>query len=66
MQRQARQLVIKNFWLEPDARVTAAFVRDIRQAIERFAAWQDAESVLFEKMPAALRPHWPGVWTLDS
>lgn len=66
MQRQARQLVIKNFWLESDARVTAAFVRDVRQAIERFAAWQDAESVLFEQMPAALRAHWPDVWRLDS
>ena len=66
MQRQARQLTIKNFWLEPDARVTAAFVRDVRQAIERFAAWQDAESVLFEQMPDALRPHWPTAWRLDS
>lgn len=66
MQRQARQLVIKHFWLESDARVTAAFVRDVRQAIERFAAWQDAESVLFEQMPAALRAHWPDVWRLDS
>ncbi len=55
IQRQARRLVVKNLWLEPDARVTAA--NDIRQAISRFAEWQDAESVLFEQMPAELRPH---------
>lgn len=66
MQRQARRLVVKNLWLEADVRVTAAFVRDIRQAISRFAAWQNAESVLFEQMPAALRAHWPSEWALNS
>jgi len=66
MLRQVRQLVIKNVWLEPDVRVTAAFVKDIRQAISRFAAWQEADSVLFEQMPAALQPHWPAEWVLNS
>ncbi|MEZ3498094.1 winged helix-turn-helix domain-containing protein [Pantoea sp. KPR_PJ] len=66
MLRQAQQLVIKNFWLEPDVRVTAAFVKDIRQAISHFAAWQEAESVLFEQMPAALQAHWPAKWMLNS
>nr|MBA2814946.1 hypothetical protein [Candidatus Pantoea persica] len=63
MLRKSRLLSIKNVWLEPDMRVSAAFARDIQQAISRFAAWQEAERVNFEQMPAALQLlHWP----LDS
>lgn len=66
MLRKSRLLTIKNLWLEPDVRVTAAFARDIQQAISRFAAWQEAERVTFEQMPAALQPHWPMSWPLTS
>lgn len=64
MLRQARQLEIKNIWLEAETRVTARFVTDIRRAIERFAAWQGAESVTLLQAPDSLREQWPTHWTL--
>ncbi|WP_313652493.1 winged helix-turn-helix domain-containing protein [Pantoea sp.] len=64
MLRQARQLEIKNIWLEEGTRVTARFVTDIRRAIERFAAWQGAESVTLLQAPDSLRDQWPAHWTL--
>lgn len=64
MVRQARQLEIKNIWLEEETRVTARFGTDIRRAIERFAAWQGAESVTLLQMPDSLKEHWPAHWTL--
>lgn len=65
MLRQARQLEIKKLWLEETTRVTARFVVDIRRAIERFAAWQGAESVAILQAPDALKDHWPARWQLD-
>lgn len=65
MLRQVKQLEIKNIWLEEKTRVTARFVADIRRAIERFAAWQGAESVAILQAPDALKEHWPALWTLD-
>ena len=44
--------------------MTARFVVDIRRAIERFAAWQGAESVVILNMPEALSDCWPALWTL--
>jgi uncharacterized protein YcaQ len=65
MLRQSKQLEIKKLWLEEKTRVTARFVADIRRAIERFAAWQGAESVAILQVPDALKAHWPALWTLD-
>jgi len=65
MLRQVKQLEIKQIWLEDKTRVTARFVTDIRRAIERFAAWQGAESVVILQAPDALRQQWPMHWTLD-
>lgn len=65
MLRQVKQLEIKNIWLEEKTRVTASFVADIRRAIERFAAWQRAESVAILQAPDALKEHWPALWRLD-
>ncbi|WP_267372408.1 MULTISPECIES: winged helix-turn-helix domain-containing protein [unclassified Pantoea] len=64
MLRKAKQLEIKNIWLEEKTRVTARFVVDIRRVIERFAAWQGAESVVILNMPEALSDCWPALWTL--
>lgn len=65
MLRQSKQLEIKKLWLEEKTRVTARFAADIRRAIERFAAWQGAESVAILQVPDALKAHWPALWTLD-
>jgi len=65
MLRQSKQLEIKNIWLEPQTRVTLRFVQDIRRAIERFAAWQGAETVSLLQAPASLRQHWPAQWSLN-
>ena len=65
MLRQAKQLEIKNIWLEEKTRVTARFLLDIRRAIERFATWQGAESVAILQAPDALNDRWPALWTLD-
>ncbi|MHC3773106.1 winged helix-turn-helix domain-containing protein [Pantoea agglomerans] len=65
MLRQAKQLEIKNIWLEEKTRVTARFLVDIRCAIERFATWQGAESVAILQAPDALNDQWPALWTLD-
>jgi len=65
MLRQAKQLEIKNIWLEEKTRVTARFLADIRRAIERFATWQGAESVAILQAPDALNDQWPALWTLD-
>ncbi|MFW0697521.1 winged helix-turn-helix domain-containing protein [Pantoea sp. R13S299] len=65
MLRQVKQLEIKNIWLEEKTRITARFVADIRRAIERFAAWQGAESVAILQAPDALKEHWPALWRLD-
>ncbi|WP_187505344.1 winged helix-turn-helix domain-containing protein [Pantoea agglomerans] len=65
MLRQAKQLEIKNIWLEEKTRVTARFLLDIRSAIERFATWQGAESVAILQAPDALNDQWPALWTLD-
>ncbi|MDE8555536.1 winged helix-turn-helix domain-containing protein [Pantoea vagans] len=65
MLRQAKQLEIKKLWLEETTRVTARFVMDILRAIERFAAWQGAESVTILQAPDALKDHWPAQWRLD-
>lgn len=65
MLRQAKQLEIKNIWLEEKTRVTAQFLLDIRHAIERFATWQGAESVAILQAPDALNDQWPALWTLD-
>lgn len=64
MLRKAKQLEIKNIWLEEKTCVTARFVVDIRRVIERFAAWQGAESVVILNMPEALSDCWPALWTL--
>lgn len=65
MLRQAKQLEIKNIWLEEKTRVTARFLLDIQRAIERFATWQGAESVAILQAPDALNDQWPALWTLD-
>ncbi|MBD9550702.1 YcaQ family DNA glycosylase [Pantoea sp. PNT01] len=65
MLRQSKQLEIKKLWLEEKTRVTARFAADIRRAIERFAAWQGAESVAILQVPDAFKAHWPALWTLD-
>ncbi|WP_337036761.1 winged helix-turn-helix domain-containing protein [Pantoea agglomerans] len=65
MLRQAKQLEIKNIWLEEKTRVTARFLLDIRRAIERFATWHGAESVAILQAPDALNDQWPALWTLD-
>jgi len=65
MLRQSKQLEIKKLWLQEKTRVTARFAADIRRAIERFAAWQGAESVAILQVPDAFKAHWPALWTLD-
>lgn len=65
MLRQSKQLEIKNIWLEDKTRVTARLTADLRRAIERFAAWQGAESIVILQAPDALQRQWPVRWTLS-
>lgn len=66
MHRQAQQLIIRAFWLEPGVRLTATFLQDVQKAISRFAAWQGATEVVIEQAPAALLAAWSSRWSIPA
>ncbi|MCU7368708.1 winged helix-turn-helix domain-containing protein [Pantoea stewartii] len=66
MVRSTALLEINNIWLEPDVAVTVSFLNDVQRAIERFARWQGAETVLLKNAPSALLTHWPTRWQLNN
>ncbi len=65
MDRQAQRLVIRAFWLEADTRLSKAFMHDVQQAINRFAAWQGANAVVIENAPAELLAAWSPRWLIN-
>ena len=66
MERQAQQLVIRAFWLEPGVRISNAFLADVQKAINRFAQWQGAQQVILEKAPPELLAAWSGQWAIST
>ncbi|WP_380181433.1 winged helix-turn-helix domain-containing protein [Kalamiella sp. sgz302252] len=64
MLRKEKTLLIKQLWLEPGVKVNAGLLRDLRQAISRFARWQEAQAVQLLKLPAELAAAWPEKWLL--
>ncbi|ORM69253.1 winged helix-turn-helix domain-containing protein [Pantoea rwandensis] len=66
MERQAQQLVIRAFWLEPGVRISNAFLNDVQKAINRFAQWQGANHVILENAPPELLAAWSHQWAINS
>ena len=66
MDRQAQQLTIRAFWLEPGVRVSQAFLTDVQKAINRFAQWQGASEVIVENAPAELLAAWTPRWAIND
>lgn len=66
MERKSGQLIIKRLWLEETTQVTSAFLQDIQRAINAFACWHGANSVIIQQAPAALLTRWPGQWQSEG
>ena len=66
MDRQAQQLIIRAFWLEPGVRVSQAFLTDVQKAINRFAQWQGASEVMVENAPGELLAAWTPRWVIND
>lgn len=66
MERQAKQMVIRAFWLEPGTRISHAFLQDVYKAINRFAQWQGANQVMIENAPAEVLAAWSHQWVIND
>jgi uncharacterized protein YcaQ len=66
MERQAQQLVIRAFWLEPGVRISNAFLNDVQKAINQFAQWQGANHVILENAPPEILAAWSYQWAINS
>ncbi|MCX8957391.1 winged helix-turn-helix domain-containing protein [Erwinia psidii] len=62
MLRKEKTLLIKQFWLQPDVKISQRLLDDVRLAIVRFARWQSAEVVRLEKLPHEMAEAWPKSW----
>lgn len=66
MLRPARQLIVKNIWLEEEIRVTRTFIQDLQRTLSDFAGWQNADQVVIQHAPEALQAAWGSSWRTQA
>jgi len=64
MHRKQGVLEIKSLYLQPNIAIGARQVKDITDAITRFARWHNAKQITIGNVPASLATHWGTGWLL--
>lgn len=64
MHRKEKTFEVKTLHLESGTKLSPRRIKDITDAVSRFALWHEADRVLIGKVPEALRLHWEAGWSL--